>query len=268
MKSIILSCGAADPPVPVVFALSRRGLGRALGKIIRIAVVGISNFDGDSKGLGGDMLRLAEALREEWLHRAPVAGAVPPDAPVPGSDAARVVDVPPAAAVGRRAGIDAGVHGGASGEGSVVVVGGARADAPESGVGMGGSRGDGGVDGGSGDFVEGSGAARAWPAASGVASFDGSPASLAAAGPAAPAHLRVNAKEFVPKIAPVAAAGTPPRLRAAASVYVPPVLRVALAEAAPVRDQSGHVGAGGGGGESESVRAAADAPAAVAPADV
>eukprot|EP00741_Cyanophora_paradoxa_P024044 tig00021721_g23219.t1 len=61
--------------IPVVFALSRNRLGRALGKRMKMSVVGIYNPDGAHEQYR-EMLTLAEAAREEWAARAAV---LPPD---------------------------------------------------------------------------------------------------------------------------------------------------------------------------------------------
>jgi ribosomal protein L7Ae-like RNA K-turn-binding protein len=63
VSSILHLAGTRSPPVPVVFALSRKLLGRALGKSIKVSVVALTSFEG-LKGLHVKMFELAEKGRQ------------------------------------------------------------------------------------------------------------------------------------------------------------------------------------------------------------
>ena len=60
---IIASARAADPPVPVLFGLSRKKLGKALGIAVRSSVVGFSTFE-NLRGLPTRAIEMAAQLRE------------------------------------------------------------------------------------------------------------------------------------------------------------------------------------------------------------
>jgi Fe2+ transport system protein B len=64
-RDIIKMCNSSG--VPLVFALSRKKLGEAMGKVIRISVVGILDYSG-AETLFNKMLTLAKAARKEWLQ--------------------------------------------------------------------------------------------------------------------------------------------------------------------------------------------------------
>ena len=65
-----------DTRVPVIFALSRRRIGRALGKSIKISVVGICNADGARDELSRTA-EMSALLREAWEEDTAVAAAAP-----------------------------------------------------------------------------------------------------------------------------------------------------------------------------------------------
>ena len=67
VTAIVTDARNATPPVPVLFALSRRRLGNALGKSLRMAAVGFITFEG-LQGLPTRAIELAARARAEW-HR-------------------------------------------------------------------------------------------------------------------------------------------------------------------------------------------------------
>ena len=69
MRAIIAAAGAADPPIPVVFALTRRTMGSALGRTVRATVAGFLTFEG-LRDLPTVMHRLAAELRASFAARA------------------------------------------------------------------------------------------------------------------------------------------------------------------------------------------------------
>ena len=80
VASILAACAAADPPIPVVYALSRKGLGRAIGRPAKVSAVGFLTFE-TLKGLQVRALELAAELRASWAARLAAGGAPahPPD---------------------------------------------------------------------------------------------------------------------------------------------------------------------------------------------
>lgn len=54
--------------VPVVFALKRSSLGRAIGKSIRVSVVGILSFDGAEEPFH-HMLAMAKVAQQLWKEQ-------------------------------------------------------------------------------------------------------------------------------------------------------------------------------------------------------
>jgi ribosomal protein L7Ae-like RNA K-turn-binding protein len=62
---IIRACTTAEPAIPVIFALSRRKLGAALGKSLKASVVAFLSFE-NLKGLNTKACELAQALRNSF----------------------------------------------------------------------------------------------------------------------------------------------------------------------------------------------------------
>lgn len=60
---------AREHGIPLIFALSQRQLGRALGKTLRTTIIGVLSFDG-LNGLEKDMLALVDRLRAQAAHPA------------------------------------------------------------------------------------------------------------------------------------------------------------------------------------------------------
>lgn len=97
VSGIIGACRAAEPPVPVLFALSRKKLGRALGKSLRVSVVGFLTFEA-LRGLHSRALEVAQQLRAEFALRVEAGEShasaakpkvVPPVPPLAGAKGAK-----------------------------------------------------------------------------------------------------------------------------------------------------------------------------------
>jgi ribosomal protein L7Ae-like RNA K-turn-binding protein len=68
VAAIITAARGAQPPVPVVFALSRKALGAAMGSTLRVSAVGFYTFEA-LRGLHTTVLDLAMQLRATWRSR-------------------------------------------------------------------------------------------------------------------------------------------------------------------------------------------------------
>lgn len=69
VRAIIAAAGAAEPPIPVVYALTRRTMGSALGRSLRASVAGFLTFEG-LRDLPTAMIGLASELRASFAARA------------------------------------------------------------------------------------------------------------------------------------------------------------------------------------------------------
>ena len=112
VKDIIEACaknredgeeGIEIEQIPVVFALSRNKLGKALGKPMTLSVVGLYDVNGAFEEYKA-MLKLAEAGCEAWaLEQQRAAEPTPPPSPPPPPPPPPPVVVPPQAEEDRRA---------------------------------------------------------------------------------------------------------------------------------------------------------------------
>mmetsp|Transcript_18098 Transcript_18098/g.41963 ORF Transcript_18098/g.41963 Transcript_18098/m.41963 type:complete len:518 (+) Transcript_18098:108-1661(+) len=66
VETLIEECREND--VPVVFALSRNRIGKALGKSIRLSIVCVLSAEGAHQGLK-EIIKLTEDLRRQWVMR-------------------------------------------------------------------------------------------------------------------------------------------------------------------------------------------------------
>jgi len=77
VSQVLEAARGAEPPVPVIFALNRRKLGRAMGSTLRTSVVGLLSVE-NLRGLHLRAIEMAGALREAWAGGAGGGGPAPP----------------------------------------------------------------------------------------------------------------------------------------------------------------------------------------------
>jgi hypothetical protein len=76
VAEIVTAARAAEPPIPVFFALSRKRMGRALGKSVRVAAAALCSFE-NLHGLPSRALELLAQLREQGASPARVVPVGP-----------------------------------------------------------------------------------------------------------------------------------------------------------------------------------------------
>ncbi len=74
VRAVLEACAAAAPPIPAVFALTRKNLGRAVGKTLRVAAAALLSFEA-LRGLPQRAVALSAALKHAYNARASASAA-------------------------------------------------------------------------------------------------------------------------------------------------------------------------------------------------